>query len=390
MKNRSLFICLILGIVGGLATISSFAEEAANQKRYPLFSWDSVPIAFHFGKSDSLMTPEEARFVAERSNFICLEKGHATGQFGSTEKGIEMEARQLKALNPNIKVIFYWNTFLDYAMYDAHDEYQKHPDWWLRTVDGDLDLKNGNLKRYDLSNANFRAWWTDVAQDAIVDGSTDGVFMDAFPQVASKANIPLWGQEKYDAIQHGLKAIIEETREKLGEDKLIVYNGIRSLPTNSIGYEFPEHTDAAMVEHFGQFNSASKEAMLRDIQEMEKAGKNGKIVAFKGWPGFTWIDKDAMKKSDSEKRKIAAEAITFPLAAFLVGAQENCYFIYNWGYRMELGCLEWYPEYDRPLGKPLGDMKVDGWQLSREYEHLSVWVDLETREAIITPREHSF
>jgi len=63
-----------------------------------------------------------------------------------------------------------------------------------------------------------------------------------------------------------------------------------------------------------------------------------------------------------EKRKIAAKERTFPLAAFLAGAQKNCYFIYNWGYRMDLGCLEWYPEYARPLGKPLGDMKVDGWQ----------------------------
>ena len=74
----------------------------------------------------------------------------------------------------------------------------------------------------------------------------------------------------------------------------------------------------------------------------------------------------------------------FPLAAFLVGLQENCYFIYNWGYRMENGCLQWYPEFDKPLGEPLGDMVSSGWKLSREFKHASVWVDLEKRTSEIS------
>ena len=174
-----------------------------------------------------------------------------------------------------------------------------------------------------------------------------------------------------------MKDIIKETRDKIGDDKLIVYNGIRSTPTWNAGYDFPEHTDAAMIEHFGHFQSSSKECMLRDIQEMEAAGKRGKIVVLKGWPGFTFIDRAAMAKPLAEKREIAKNSLQFPLAAFLVGAQENCYFIYNWGYRMENGCLQWYPEFDKPLGEPLGDMVKDGWKLSREFKHASVWVDLE-------------
>ncbi|MHC4629142.1 MAG: dienelactone hydrolase family protein, partial [Planctomycetota bacterium] len=41
-------------------------------KHYPTFSWDTVPVGFHFGKTDSLMTAEEARFVASHVGFICL------------------------------------------------------------------------------------------------------------------------------------------------------------------------------------------------------------------------------------------------------------------------------------------------------------------------------
>ncbi|MDQ8183558.1 putative glycoside hydrolase [Pelagicoccus sp. SDUM812005] len=368
--------------MGSLAFLAA-AAASGKDERYPEFSWDTVPIAFHFGKNAGLMTPAEAEFVASRSNFICLEKGHAVRTHGSTEAGIEAEAVQLKKLNPKMKVIFYWNTFLDYAMYDAHDEYAQRPEWWLRKADGELDFKSKGLMRYDLSNPDFRDWWTDVAAEAINQGNTDGVFMDAFPQVENKGNIELWGQEKYDAIQQGLKDIIRETREKLGDDKLIVYNGIRSTPNWSMGTVETEYTDAAMIEHFGYFNSRSKELMLQDILEMERAGKAGEIVVMKAWPGFAWIDKEMMQKPLKEKRKLAKDNLLFPLACFLAGAQENCYFIYNWGYRMEMGCLEWYPEFDKPLGKPLGEMSRDGWKLSRDYEHASVWVDLESKEAKI-------
>jgi acetyl esterase/lipase len=369
----------------GFRITSASAQQ--RQARCPKFSWDKVPVAFHFGKSDALMTEEEARFVASRSNFICLEKGHAVEQFGDTETGIEQEALQLKKLNPDMKVIFYWNTLLDYNMFKAHEEYQKHPEWWLKTKGGDLDLKNGSLKRYDLSNPEVRHWWTEVVRKAVVEGSSDGVFMDAFPQITHERNIDLWGQEKFDAIQQGLKDLIKETRRKIGPDKLIVYNGIRSTPTWQAGYDFPDHTDAVMIEHFGHFQSGSKECMLKDIQEMEQAGKNGRIVVFKGWPGFAWIDRQAMRMPLETKRKLAQENITFPLAAFLVGAQKNAYFIYNWGYRMQLGCLEWYPEFDKPLGEPLGDMVRDGWTLSRKFKHASVKVNLETREAEIQWRQ---
>lgn len=376
------FVTLVI-LVGCTHNPIAPNSDMARSKYYPDFSWETVPVAFHFGHTPSLMTEEEAKFIASKSNFICLEKAHATGQFEHTEEGIEEEAKQLKKYNPDMKVIFYWNTFLDYSMFEAHDEYQKHPDWWLKTQDGELDLKNGRTKRYDLSNPEVRDWWTEVARKAVVDGSSDGVFMDAFPQIKATRNRELWGDEKYDAIQQGLLEIIDETREKIGEENLIVYNGIRSTPQLQIGDEHQQTTDAVMIEHFGHFNSGSKESMLLDIQEMEKAGKSGKIVVFKAWPGFAWIDKEAMEKTLEEKRKIAAENIEFPLAAFLVGAQENCYFIYNWGYRMEMGCLEWYPELDKKLGKPLGDAAKSDWKLSRDFEYASIWVNLETREAKI-------
>jgi hypothetical protein len=119
-----------------MALLASFVclspTSEAGDAHYPEFSWDTVPIAFHFGKSKDLLTKTEAELVASRSNFICLEKGHASKSHGSTEAGIEAEARQLKELNPKMKVIFYWNTFLDYPMYEAHKDYVRPQCLWRK------------------------------------------------------------------------------------------------------------------------------------------------------------------------------------------------------------------------------------------------------------------
>lgn len=354
-----------------------------NNKHFPSFSWDKVPVAFHFGKKRTLLTKKEAKFVATHSNFVVLEKAHGFPKYKYSEEAIAADAAVLKDLNPDMKVVFYWNAFLDYSMYKAHEEYQKHPEWWLKTKEGALDLKNDKIKRYDLSNKNLRKWWVGVAKQNLKNKNIDGVFFDALNQVTSPGNKRVWGVEKYDAIQQGLKDLIKETRCKIGDDKLIVYNGIRSTPRINAGNDFPDNTDAIMIEHFGFFNSKTKESMLKDIQEMEKAGKTGKIVVFKAWPENAWLNQKFMAKSEKQKENLSRKNINFALASFLAGAQKHSYFIYNWGYRLSMGSLLWYPELDKPLGKPLNEMQVNGWILTRNYEHASVWVDLENKKSKI-------
>jgi len=35
-------------------------------------------------------------------------------------------------MNIFLKVIFFWNTFLDYPVYKASEVNEKHPEWWLQ------------------------------------------------------------------------------------------------------------------------------------------------------------------------------------------------------------------------------------------------------------------
>ncbi len=361
---------------------ASVIAKGSEINLFPKFSWDTVPVYIHFGDNGGL-TDEEVGFVASHTNLVCLEKAHGMEVHGSTEKGILYDTVRLKAANPNLKVIYYWNTFLDYPMFEAHQVYEQRPEWWLKTRDGSLDKKNGRIKRYDLSNPAVREWWTEEVKKAVVDGPCDGVFADAFPQIASTANIKLWGQEKYDAIELGLIETLKLTREKIGGSKIIMYNGIRNTDTLHFGLDYLDYADAATIEHFGHFASMSKESMARDIEDMIAAGKRGKMVVMKGWPGFNFTQREIRTVPYETLLARAKKNITFPLACFLIAAQKHSYFCYTWGYRENHGSLDWYDEFDKPLGPPQSDAVREGWVLTRTFQHAKAWVNLDTREARI-------
>jgi hypothetical protein len=268
-------------------------------------------------------------------------------------------------------------------MFDAHAVYESHPEWWLRTKDGSLDKKWEQIRRYDLSNSEVQEWWSEEVRKAVVDGSCDGVFADAFPQIASQANVKLWGQAKYDAIQEGLIETLELTREKIGLENVILYNGIRNTDTLNFGMEYLDYADGATIEHFAHFKSQSKESIARDIAATVEAGKQGEIVFVKGWPGFNFTQPEIRDVPYETLLERARANIEFPLACFLVAAQEHSYFCYGWGYREDGGSLDWYEEFDKPLGPPKGDSNRDGWVYTRSFEHADVWVDLESKETYI-------
>ncbi len=95
------------------------------------------------------------------------------------------------------------------------------------------------------------------------------------------------------------------------------------------------------------------------------------------------LRKNRKLMTQEEARLAARKDITFPLACFLVGAEQNCFLCYTWGWNPEEGTFEWYPEFDRPLGPLKGPAVREGWTYKREFEHASVFVDLEKRVGTI-------
>ena len=370
--------------------LASFCSTtcAGGKTVLPPFSWDTVPVYIHFGKSSGQLTDDEAKFVARTSNFVCFEKGHGRVRFGSTEKGIAHDARRLKALNGKMKVLFYWNAFLNYPLYDACKEFSRHPDWIFRDAQGKPLYKIRTLEQYNLLNAEFRQWWASIAAKAVKDYGCDGIFMDALLQATSPKWVSKgWGRGKEPLVTKAVTDMMLLAQKKMGDKAILLYNGLRSSDRGRAmrGREFLPHADGVTVEHFGAFQSQTKESIAGDIEAIVQAGKDGKIVVVKGWPDprFNWTNKTKMKLSRNQLAREAREKITFSLACFLVAARENTYFCYSWGYRAQHGALVDYPEFHKPLGKPKGDATKKKWVYARSFARAEVWVDLSARKARI-------
>ncbi|MGB2823420.1 MAG: putative glycoside hydrolase [Phycisphaerae bacterium] len=343
----------------------------------PPFSWHRVPVYAHVGKSSGDFTSEQLDFLAKHFGFIAVEKGQSIRKRGDTEAGIAEAARQIKRRNPRAKVLFYWNTFLDYPLYKASRSLPA--DWHLKNRERKPLLVRNSVPAYDLTRADMRAWWSNTAVAAVRNGAADGIFADALLQVTAPGKRKLLGDEKYRELNNGLVAMLKETRRKLGPDATILYNGLRGRG----GAEFLPLASGAMIEHFGHFSGVGKEKMAEDLDAMSAAARAGKIVCLKAWPGFSWQDAELMRKPHTELVRLARERLVFPLACFLVAAESNCYFCYTWGYRETDGTFDWYPEFDKPLGPPEGKAKRTGWTYHRGFAHAAVSVDLEAKTARI-------
>jgi len=364
------------------------STKHTNTTHYPNFSWDTVPVYLHFGKKKRTLNKQELEFVAKTSNFIGLEKMHGIGSKGSTESGTAFDIRRLKRLNPDLKALFYWNSFLDYGKYEAQEEFLKHPDWLFTANDGSPILKKDYLRQYNILNPEFRTWWASIAKKAVTDYHCDGIFMDAVlqPQRAQWLRNG-WGMDAAPKLTEAMQDMMTQAKQEMGEQGLLVYNGYRSQDNKDeyLGLEYLPFADGTNLEHLAVFNSQSKESITEDILNLSDAGKAGKIVIVKGWPGpdFNWTNGAKMREPAEKLKQEAIDNMDFPLACFLIAAQEHSYFCYSWGYREEHGSLVDYPQFHYPLGKPLGDFTRNGWEFSREFEHLSVKVNVETQEAEI-------
>ena len=354
----------------------------------PPFSWDRVPLYSHFGIGKGLK-PEQYDFLAEHFSLIGLTAGR--GGPGSAEEYTAAAAAELKQRNPQMKVLFYWAS--DKPKHQSKIANKAYPGDYLIHTKRRKGKKDEVTTYFDVERQEVQAWWSDAAADAVHTYGCDGIFVDG--AVAGHPQGPYardFGKEKAAAMNEAVFAMLRDARRKMGPDTLIVFNPLHGTDgkKDPLGQEQLQVTDGAMIDDFdrgGKAKRQSMEYMVNTLGAMRHAARDGKIVLFKAWPGFTMeLRKNAELKKTMSLDDIRIEArkdIVFPLACFLLAAEENCYFCYTWGWNPEQGSLEWYPEFDQPLGSPRGDAIRDGWTFRREFEHASVSVDVEKQVAKI-------
>ena len=66
-----------ISIIIGNISASAYSQDTKNYSGYPEFSWDTVPLYAHLGKSEDDFTDEEIRFLADHFTIAAIEKAQA-------------------------------------------------------------------------------------------------------------------------------------------------------------------------------------------------------------------------------------------------------------------------------------------------------------------------
>jgi hypothetical protein len=335
---------------------------------------------------------ETIRFIADNMDIMVIEKAHGRRSFGHTEAAIEADARRIKALNPNVKTIAYYNfaiTFPDFMANRLVINFRD--DFLMRNRRGNIYALSPARGAYyfNHTNADVRDFWTDTAAAMVSSPYVDGVFADHIAGTLRdhQRNINRFGDEIANRIEESVRQTFIELRRKVGPDSLVLYNGIkRSIPSDNPnwlhrGLGFLDYANGLLNEDF-KWNTNPEQSQLM-IEDMQNAAELGKIVLFNAWAPVQWNDPTFDNYSAEQLTAMASERITYPLAFFLIAAGEYSYFSYAWGWFEEHGRTEFYDEFNKTLGKPLAKAKQEGFIYTREFEHASVWLDVENREAKI-------
>ena len=165
------------------------------------------------------------QFLASNFAIVSLEKCFGVNAGLATEEAILITAQALKAINPDIKILFY-NSVLQAGIecYAAYEQLAANPSWYLRDDYGNI-AENGGQAVVDFTQAAVQQWWSGIPfywanaslliDGILADGTGDAMF----------ANI---SQSRLDAIDNAMNATILALQDKFTQlnGGQVIGNGI--------------------------------------------------------------------------------------------------------------------------------------------------------------------
>ena len=234
----------------------------------------------HVRKAKSY-TDEEIAFLA-RFPLITFEKANGHQDHGSVEAGTLEAARAVKRISPKAKILYYRNVIVHYGGYAADKGLGKIPGAMLQDKNGRTKLVRNRVEAYDLSNPDLRNWWVDACSSMASDPHIDGIFLDGNIKALEPGYLARQiGGAKKQQTMDGYHLMMEQTREAIGPDKLMIANILRARFEDA-GLEYLDYFDGSYLEgFFHNVGGASyEEYVAKGIRAMQKAARQGKIIAF--------------------------------------------------------------------------------------------------------------
>lgn len=360
---------------------------------YPKFSWNKVPRWLAI-RSGDVFSDADINTIANNHEMVMLEKYNNQGT-ASTEQGTLAAAARLKAVNPDLKILFYWNSWINYYGYDANTEYEDNKwEWSDLTVGADgqdtLDMFKDLYYTYNYDSPGCRAWWVKTALNMVQDDLIDGVFVD---KVHSYEGLYFnQGEPANNYIR-----MLDSLSQLLPDGKIFFGNILRNERWGgSRGHM--NYADGSYWERWEYIyrttDPVQTEADARcvNMQLAREAILKGKIVNFMCGGTTTAIAPTEAEENEANMHGFLREDVQFPLGVYLIIADTNAYF--NFKESVDTGDEDWMwdasflEELNRPLGKPLNDPVKNGYIYTRSYEKVDVWVNVETTEAKLTWKDY--
>jgi len=261
--------------------------------------WDTAGASWWGDFGYSTLTQTQAQFVADHYYLASLEKCTGRAQGLVTEDGIYSTAAQLKALNKDVKVAFYWHTGqAGISCYWAQKEFEAHQEWWLRDDHGNVvghkdSTHPAGQPRIDWTVEAAADWWvsvplrgyngTSAARAAqLIDGVlADGAGFESIPNISAarlqtlyRAKLSMLGrlQAAFDGVGrggvvfgNGLSEYDQDPQDPHNEGILSAVRGVQN-----------EHFAAfEQVQRDGTLNLAKVSDALDVIEWASNLGGNG-------------------------------------------------------------------------------------------------------------------
>ena len=367
--------------------------------KLPEFSWDTMPLYMHVWKRTSY-TKTEIDYLAKYP-LITLEKAQGTKE-GTVQEGTLKAARAIKEINPNTKILYYKNIVIDWNS-GASKALKNMPNGYLQASNGDYPVVNDNSKAkfFDISKDEVHQWWLKDAKAMLDDDSIDGLFIDANIKVLIGhyfANGKKLGKEKAQDIIRGYHELLTTINSEFRQDNIILGNVIRARFENA-GLEYMEYFDGSYFENFEHsVNGISKpDYLAKGIEAGQQAAQNGKILAFTAGLGDS-LEKDSSGIGlDEARHKINSlefvhKRVDYLTAIFLIMAEKYSYFYPHDGLGVTTDrkgkqknktWMHTFPIFNKKLGAPKGPAKREGYVFTREFEYCTVYLNVETEEAVL-------
>lgn len=306
-------------------------------------AWDTALQAQFIDFGYGYLNSAQATFVSSHYAIVSVEKCTGTP---NTEKGIWTTAAQLKALNRDIRVLFYIHAeLISLACYAAYTSWMRLPQFWLRDDAGRFVNNTDGVPVLNYSDPGARAWFVSLPLNG--SGSpaaniVDGVFID----FTGFTRCPGIAAARCSALAEGKRAMVREMQALLNAT-----NGgsvFQNPPKDFEALETLSDANAVMGEHFAAFGHVIKTGpttwkfdavkIAAYFDAVATAAAAGKSVVVATWPGPlstpfiagspSWILGDQPTTIGGWKEPIA-EWHAFALAGFLTCVQENVWMQYQ-------------------------------------------------------------